>query len=71
MWESKFTGYDDQMLVFPLGLNNRIAALANYAEGAFAPTDQERKVFNELSADLEGLVSKMKHLMATPGVGAQ
>ena len=71
LWESKFTGYDDQMLVFPLELNNRIAALANYAEGAFAPTDQDRKVFNELSADLEGLVSKMKHLMATPGVGAQ
>jgi hypothetical protein len=71
LYEPKYTGYDDQMLVFPLELNNRIAALANYAEGAYAPTDQERKVFNELSADLEGLTSKMKHLMASPGVGAK
>jgi hypothetical protein len=71
LWEPRFTGYDDQMLVFPLELNNRIAALASYAEGAYAPTDQEHKVFNELSADLESLTSKLKHLMATPGVGAQ
>ncbi len=71
LWEPRFTGYDDQMLVFPLELNNRLAALASYAEGAYAPTDQEHKVFNELSADLEGLTSKLRHLMAAPGVGAK
>jgi photosystem II stability/assembly factor-like uncharacterized protein len=63
LWEPEYIGYDDQMLVFPLKLNNRIAALLGYAEGGFAPTDQERKVFNELSADLEGLTSRLKHLL--------
>ncbi|HLJ51177.1 MAG TPA: hypothetical protein VKU01_34450 [Bryobacteraceae bacterium] len=63
LWEPGYTGYDDQMLVFPLKLNNRIAALQGYADGGFAPTDQDRKVFNELSADLERLTSQLKHLL--------
>jgi photosystem II stability/assembly factor-like uncharacterized protein len=71
LWEPRYTGYDDQMLVFPLKLNNRLAALTNYAEGNFAPTDQDNKVFNELSAELERLVSRLKHVLETPGVGAQ
>jgi hypothetical protein len=62
LWEPRFTGYDDQMLVFPLKLNNRIAALQGYADGGFAPTDQDVKVFNALSAELEGLLSRLKHL---------
>jgi hypothetical protein len=71
LWEPRYTGYDDQMLVFPLKLNNRIAALANYAEGGFAPTDQDKQVLNELSAELERLTTRMKRLMETPGVSAQ
>jgi hypothetical protein len=65
LWEPRYTGYDDQMLVFPLKLNNRIAALQNYAEGGFAPTDGDVKVFNELSAELERLLSRLKHLVET------
>ena len=64
LWEPRYTGYDDQMLVFPLKLNNRIAALQGYTDGGFAPTDNERKVYNELAADLEGLLSLLKHLQA-------
>jgi photosystem II stability/assembly factor-like uncharacterized protein len=70
LWEPRYTGYDDQMLVFPLKLNNRIAALANYAEGAFAPTDQDKLVLSELSAELERLTTRMKRLMETSGVPA-
>ena len=65
LWEPGYTGYDDQMLVFPLKLNNRIAALNNYADGGFAPTDGASKVFNELSAELERLLSRLKHLLET------
>lgn len=61
--EPAFTGFDDQMLVFPLKLNNRIAALQGYVEGAYAPTDQAYKVYNELSAELEGLLSRLKHAL--------
>jgi len=67
LWEPRFTGYDDQMLEFPLKLNNRIAALTGYASGGFAPTDQDVKVFNALSAELEGLLARLKHLISTGG----
>ncbi len=63
LWEPRYTGYDDQMLVFPLKLNNRIAALQGYADGGFAPTDNEYKVYNELSAELERQLSRLKHLL--------
>ena len=62
--EPAFTGFDDQMLVFPLKLNNRIAALQGYVEGGYAPTDQAYKVYNELSAQLEDLLSRLKHLLS-------
>jgi photosystem II stability/assembly factor-like uncharacterized protein len=62
VWEPQYTGYDDQMLVFPLKLNNRIAALEGYADGGFAPTENQKKVYNELAADLEGLLSRLKRL---------
>ena len=40
--ELRFAGFDDQMLVFDLKLNNRIAALQNYvAQGDYAPTEQQ------------------------------
>jgi len=65
LWEPRFTGYDDQMLEFPLKLNNRVAALQGYTSNGYAPTDQEVKVFNALKAELEGLMSRLKHLMST------
>ncbi len=60
--QAQFTGFDDQMLVYSLKLNNRIAALQGYVEGGYAPTDQDYQVFNELSADLEDILSKLKHV---------
>lgn len=60
--EPAFIGFDDQMLVFPLKLNNRIAALQGYVEGPFAPTHQDLEVFYALSAELEGLLSRIKKL---------
>jgi len=62
--EPAFTGFDDQMLVFPLKLNNRIAALQGYVEGPFAPTRQDLEVFYALSAELEGLLSRIRKTTA-------
>lgn len=52
LYQPEYTGFDDQMLVYPMKLNNRIAALEGYAQGEFAPTDQDEAVFAELSGDL-------------------
>lgn len=67
--ESRFIGYDDQMLVFPLKLNNRIAALQGYVEGGYAPTDQDYQVYNELSADLEEILSRLHHVRESYSLG--
>ena len=63
--ERRFSGFDDQMLVFDLKLNNRMAALQNYvAQGDFAPTDQQQAVFKELSAEIDATLSKYRALKA-------
>jgi photosystem II stability/assembly factor-like uncharacterized protein len=63
--ELRFAGFDDQMLVFDLKLNNRIAALQNYvAAGDYAPTDQQQAVFKELSAEIDAALSKYTALKA-------
>ena len=51
--ESRFTGFDDQTLIFPLQLNNRLASLQSYLEGDHAPTDQDNAVFELLSGELQ------------------
>ncbi len=57
--ELRFAGFDDQMLVFDLKLNNRMAALQNYvAQGDFAPTDQQQAVFKELSTAIDNALSR-------------
>jgi photosystem II stability/assembly factor-like uncharacterized protein len=62
--EPKFTGFDDQMLVFPLKLNARFAALESYvASGDYAPTDQEHAVFDELSEELDKSLAQLEHIM--------
>jgi hypothetical protein len=61
----RFAGFDDQMLVFDLKLNNRIAALQNYvAAGDYAPTDQQQAVFKELSAEIDATLAKYTALKA-------
>jgi photosystem II stability/assembly factor-like uncharacterized protein len=63
--ELRFTGFDDQMLIFDLKLNNRMAALQNYvAQGDFAPTDQQQAVFKELSAAIDNVLSRYEGVKA-------
>ena len=63
--ELRFAGFDDQMLVFDLKLNNRIAALQNYvAQGDYAPTDQQHAVFKELSAEIDAALARYAALKA-------
>jgi photosystem II stability/assembly factor-like uncharacterized protein len=57
--ELRFSGFDDQMLVFDLKLNNRIAALQNYvSQGDYAPTDQQYAVFTELSTAIDAALQR-------------
>jgi photosystem II stability/assembly factor-like uncharacterized protein len=63
--ELRFTGFDDQMLIFDLKLNNRMAALQNYvSQGDFAPTDQQQAVFKELAAAIDNALSRFEGLKA-------
>jgi photosystem II stability/assembly factor-like uncharacterized protein len=61
--ESRFTGIDDQTLIFPLQLNNRLASLQIYLEGDQAPTDQDGAVFELLSADLSKTLAELKQTL--------
>jgi hypothetical protein len=59
----RFAGFDDQMLVFDLKLNNRTAALQNYvAQGDYAPTEQQYSVFRELSSMIDGVLARLAAL---------
>jgi DNA repair exonuclease SbcCD ATPase subunit len=61
--ELRFAGFDDQMLVFDLKLNNRVAALQNYvAQGDYAPTEQQYSVFRELSSAIDNALTKLAAL---------
>ena len=52
-------------LNYPIKLNNKIAALAGVIESADnKPTDQSVEVFNELSAQLDAQLAKMKETLA-------
>jgi photosystem II stability/assembly factor-like uncharacterized protein len=61
--EPRFAGFDDQMLVFDLKLNNRMAALQGYvAQGDYAPTDQQYSVFKELSSAIDAALARFAAL---------
>ena len=62
--EPRFTGFDDQTLIFPLQLNNRLASMQGYLEGDQAPTDQEYAVFDQLSTVLSQALADSE---ANPG----
>ena len=68
--ELRFAGFDDQMLVFDLKLNNRVAALQNYvAQGDYAPTEQQYSVFRELSSAIDSALARfgtLKSQMPSP-----
>jgi len=63
LYQPQFTGFDDQTLIFPLKLNNRLASLQTYGQGDYAPTDQDLSVLSELSAELEKTLDKLKKTM--------
>ena len=52
------------MLVFDLKLNNRMAALQGYvSQGDYAPTDQQKAVFDELSGLIDAQLAKLKQVV--------
>jgi photosystem II stability/assembly factor-like uncharacterized protein len=60
LYEPRFTGFDDQTLIYPLKLNNRLASLENYVQGDYGPTQQEQEVFTALSAELDQVLGALK-----------
>jgi hypothetical protein len=63
--ELRFVGYDDQMLVFDLKLNNRMAALQGYvSQGDWAPTEQQYSVFRSVSSLIDAALAKYAALKA-------
>ncbi|HEU5452130.1 MAG TPA: hypothetical protein VFU76_09105, partial [Terriglobales bacterium] len=65
LYEPRFTGFDDQTLIYPLKLNNRIAALQSYVGGDYPPTQQATEVLDELSRELDGILSHVKQTVDT------
>jgi len=60
LYEPRFTGFDDQTLIYPLKLNNRIAALESYVGGDYPPTDEAQQVLAELSSELERVLAQVR-----------
>ncbi|HEV2387892.1 MAG TPA: hypothetical protein VGS20_11620 [Candidatus Acidoferrales bacterium] len=73
LYQPHYTGFDDQMLVYPLKLNNRIAALEGYVQGEFAPTAQDEQVFAALTSELDAVLAEWGRIQAAdiPGFNGQ
>jgi len=69
LYEPRFTGYDDQTLIYALQLNNRLAAMQGYVGGDYGPTDQDVRVFAELSREVDEQLGKLKQAL-TEGLPA-
>ena len=65
LYEPRFTGYDDQTLIYPMQLNNRIAAMQSYAGGDYGPTDQDEQAFTVISTDLDAQLGKLKQAITS------
>jgi photosystem II stability/assembly factor-like uncharacterized protein len=63
LYEPRFTGFDDQTLIYPLQLNNRLAAMQNYLGGDAGPTEQAQQVLAQLSSELDQQFAKLKHAL--------
>ena len=63
LYEPRFTGFDDQTLIYPLQLNNRLASMQGYLAGDYAPTEQAQQVLAQLSSELGGLLAKLDHAL--------
>src|SRR4029077_2355880 len=63
LYEPRFTGFDDQTLIYPLQLNNRLAAMQNYLGGDAGPTEQVQQVLAQLSSELDQEFAQIKHAL--------
>jgi photosystem II stability/assembly factor-like uncharacterized protein len=63
LYEPRFTGFDDQTLIYPLQLNNRLAAMQNYLGGDAGPTEQAQQVMARLSSELDQAFAKLKRAL--------
>ncbi len=63
LYEPRFTGYDDQTLIYPLQLNNRIAAMQTYVGGNYGPTDQDVQAFVQISTELNDQLDTLKQTL--------
>lgn len=63
--ELRFRGIDDQMLVFPLKLNVRLASIQGVVASAAArPTDQSYAAFESVSSEIDAQLARLKQVMA-------
>jgi photosystem II stability/assembly factor-like uncharacterized protein len=66
LYEPRFIGVDDQLLLFPLKLNARLASLGGVVTSADrAPTAAAYEVFQELSAQLEAERAKLQSILSS------
>ncbi len=63
LYEPRFTGFDDQTLIYPLQLNNRLAAMQSYLGGDYGPTAQDIAVFKELSGKLNEQLASLTRVL--------
>ena len=63
LYEPRFTGFDDQTLIYPLQLNNRLAAMQSYLGGDYGPTAQDVAVFKELSGELNEQLASLTRVL--------
>lgn len=62
--ELRFRGIDDQMLEYPLQLNNKIASLQRVVASAdTAPTEQAKQEYQSLSQQLKQQVARLENLV--------
>lgn len=73
LYEPRFTGFDDQTLIYALKINNRLAAMQNYLGGDYGPTAQDTEVLNELSDQLSRILSAFAKIQSDelPAFNAQ
>jgi photosystem II stability/assembly factor-like uncharacterized protein len=66
LYEPRFIGVDDQLLLFPLRLNARLASLGGVVASADrAPTAAAHEVFGRLSSELDSELARLRELLSS------
>jgi hypothetical protein len=61
LYEPRFIGIDDQLLLFPIKLNARLASLGGVVASAEGkPTEGAREVFRDLSTQIDAQLEKLR-----------